>query len=491
MNSLRRSVALVVLLFLASAAFVQAQIPTTVAGAPATIDYQGKALDSAGGLLAPVSATNYEMLFRIYDAQEAGSIIWSEKQIVTVSKGLFSVRLGEGTANGTEGSIPQSSLSEAFNGSARFLGVTIVITGQTAAEIQPRLAFLATPFAYVANKSVTAERLILNPGASVAGSSINLAQVSYATQAVSSATSPTITLTDQNHTAIVDAVSAPTTVNLPGVTSRREYFITKRDASTNFVTVKAPVGGSINGVADGVVKLKVLGESVVIQNTGGNDWWVISDTRDSTPVGTIIVSAQNSATAPRGYVACDGATYSRSAAQFADLVAAIGSAWGNNNNPATDFKVPDLRGVFLRGVDGGRNYDPDRNGRTASNTGGNSGDAVGSYQDGAFSQHNHTIDASGNTGTAGSHNHASSPGTFTPYGQWGLIRSSDSTSNSTAQSSGNKSNGQPEITNYNNLKNIPFDGDHSHTYVISGTSGSTGAGETRPKNVAVYYFIKY
>lgn len=490
MNSLRRSVALVVLFALAATALVRAQTPATVAGAPTTIDYQGKALDSAGALLAPTSPTNYEMQFRIYDAQEAGSIIWSEKQIVTVSKGLFSVRLGEGTANGTEGSIPQSTLSEAFNGSARFLGVTIVITGQTAAEIQPRLAFLATPFAYVANKSVTAERLILNPGASVAGSSINLAQVSYATQAVSSATSTTVTLTDQNHTAIVDAASAPTTVNLPGVTSRREYFITKRDASTNFVTVTAPVGGSINGAANGVVKLKVLGESVVIQNTGGNDWWVISDTRDSTPVGTIIVSAQNSGTPPRGYVACDGTTYSRTAAQFADLSSAIGTAWGNNNT-ATDFKVPDLRGVFLRGVDGGRNFDPDRNSRTASNTGGNAGDAVGSSQDHAFHQHNHTFSASGNTGNAGTHNHQGgvSPGTDVPYLSFGLIRRSDGRGNYTA-SNKDDTVGEPEL-NSTSIKGIPMEPDHAHAFSISGTSGFTGAGETRPKNVAVYYFIKY
>ena len=86
----------------------------TVAGAPTTIDYQGKALDSVGSPLANTTPTNFEMRFRIYDAQEGGTVIWSEKQIVTVSKGLFSVRLGEGTAlSRAEGSVAQTALADA------------------------------------------------------------------------------------------------------------------------------------------------------------------------------------------------------------------------------------------------------------------------------------------------------------------------------------------------------------------------------------------
>ena len=90
-----RLLAVFAVVLLGCVPLVQAQ---TVAGAPGTIDYQGKALDSSGSPLANSSPTNYEMRFRIYDAQEGGNVIWSEKQIVTVSKGLFSVRLGEGTA---------------------------------------------------------------------------------------------------------------------------------------------------------------------------------------------------------------------------------------------------------------------------------------------------------------------------------------------------------------------------------------------------------
>lgn len=480
MNSFRRFLALAVLLALAPAAFLWAQ--TTVAGAPTTIDYQGKALDATGNPLANTTPTNYEMWFRIYDAQEGGSIIWSEKQIVTVSKGLFSVRLGEGQPNGTEGSIAQNNLSGAFDSKARFLGVTIVISGQTPVEILPRLAFLATPFAYVANKSISAERLILNASTTATPSSINLGQVSYATLNGTAVTPPT--LSDQNHTILMDMSAGNNTVALPGVTSNREYSITKKDSSLNILTITTPTGGTINGSTNSI-KLKVQGDSVILQNNGGNDWWIIGDSRDSTPVGTIISSAKSSATPPPGYVACDGSSKTRTDVMMVDLYAAIGTAWGGADS--THFNVPDLRGMFLRGVDGGRNADTDRNSRTVANIGGNSGDTVGSYEGDAISSHNHTFAASGNTGNAGSHNHTGYPGVAVPNGFWGLIKRTAGGDN-TGQGHDSSTN-EPDIVA--TPTGIPTDGDHAHTYSISGTTGSSGATESRPKNMDVYYFIKY
>ena len=123
MKSSLRSLPLVVLTALLFGP-VSSLLAQTIGGAPNTIDYQGKALDAQGAVLAPSTAANYEMTFRIYDAQEGGTIIWAEKQIVTVFKGLFSVRLGEGTTIG-EGTVLQTNLADAFNAASRFLGVTI------------------------------------------------------------------------------------------------------------------------------------------------------------------------------------------------------------------------------------------------------------------------------------------------------------------------------------------------------------------------------
>jgi microcystin-dependent protein len=71
------------------------------------------------------------------------------------------------------------------------------------------------------------------------------------------------------------------------------------------------------------------------------------------------------------------------------LFAVIGTAYGAADG--THFNVPDLRGRFLRGVDGGAGNDPDTLTRTASNTGGNTGDNVGSLQADAFQTHSHGI----------------------------------------------------------------------------------------------------
>lgn len=100
--------------------------------------------------------------------------------------------------------------------------------------------------------------------------------------------------------------------------------------------------------------------------------------------GTVISFA--GANAPAGYLVCDGSSVL--VANYPDLYAAIGDAWGGDGG--TNFNLPDLRGQFMRGLDNGASIDPDAATRTALNTGGNTGDAVGSYQGDAFEAHLHT-----------------------------------------------------------------------------------------------------
>ena len=506
MKSSLRSLPLVVLTALLLAHF--SSLPAqTIAGAPNTIDYQGKALDAQGAVLAPSTAANYEMTFRIYDAQEGGTIIWAEKQIVTVFKGLFSVRLGEGTTIG-EGTVLQTNLADAFNAASRFLGVTIAISGQTPVEILPRLAFLATPFAYSANRSVTAERLVLNPSVSAVPSAVNASALSFATQTLNNGDH---TLNENNHTVVGNAASGAVNITLPAVTTRREYSIVKTDTSTNPVQVLAPSGGKIWGVSPIIsggsftttqfpgggdrIKLKVRGDSITIQNVSGNDWWVLSDTRDKTPVGTIIAVGQLwNAAWPAGYYLCDGGAYNRTDVNAAELFAVIGTNWGAPN--ATQFQVPDLRGAFLRGVDAGRNLDPDRNSRTSYTNGSASGDAAGSFQPSALASHNHTfVGSSTTTSSNGDHNHERSDtlvdgGYYTAQGKYGLVRRSVAGENNTANGfDTGGSGGELDLRNY--PIGIPFGGAHTHTGTPTGTIGNTGAAETRPANMNVYYFIKY
>lgn len=93
------------------------------------------------------------------------------------------------------------------------------------------------------------------------------------------------------------------------------------------------------------------------------------------PVGTVL--PYFGTTAPQGWMLCNGAIINRTT--YSDLYAVISTSCGSGNGTTT-FHIPDLRGMFLRGVDGTAGNDPEKTTRTASNTGGNTGNAVGSYQ---------------------------------------------------------------------------------------------------------------
>jgi microcystin-dependent protein len=106
----------------------------------------------------------------------------------------------------------------------------------------------------------------------------------------------------------------------------------------------------------------------------------------STPVGGVLAFAGSSA--PTGYLLCDGSAVSRTT--YSALFAVIGITHGQGNGTTT-FNLPDYRGRFLRGVDGGAARDPDRASRTAMATGGNTGDNVGSVQLDDYKSHTHNM----------------------------------------------------------------------------------------------------
>jgi hypothetical protein len=101
------------------------------------------------------------------------------------------------------------------------------------------------------------------------------------------------------------------------------------------------------------------------------------------PSGSII--SYGGTSSPSGFLICDGTSYLRS--NYPTLFAIIGTAFGAADS--THFNVPDFRGQFLRGVTGASSNDPDASSRTAMNTGGNTGNNVGSIQSDEFQSHNH------------------------------------------------------------------------------------------------------
>lgn len=117
---------------------------------------------------------------------------------------------------------------------------------------------------------------------------------------------------------------------------------------------------------------------------------------NNTPIGVIQSFAGAADKVPEGWMICDGSSLSRT--QYPDLFNTIGTAWGSAD--ASSFNIPDLRGVFLRGVNNGENKDPNALTRTAIKPGGNTGDMIGSYQSDMYKQHNHQQNHQG-TGSLG------------------------------------------------------------------------------------------
>lgn len=115
------------------------------------------------------------------------------------------------------------------------------------------------------------------------------------------------------------------------------------------------------------------------------------------PPGTVLVLAASSC--PSGTLLADGSAISRTT--YSQLYLAIGNSHGSGDG-STTFNLPDYRGRFLRGVDGGTGRDPNAASRTAMATGGNTGNAVGSVQDDAFQGHAHGYyDNQSGTGSSG------------------------------------------------------------------------------------------
>lgn len=175
-----------------------------------------------------------------------------------------------------------------------------------------------------------------------------------------------------------------------------------------------------------------------------------------TPPG--IIHAYGAASAPTGWLLCDGSAVSRTT--YAALFAIIAENFGQGDNTTT-FNLPDLRGRFIRGWDNGASRDPDKASRTAMNTGGNTGDNVGSVQDDATARPSSafTTDSQG----AHTHNITKSDGNFT-------TASAEYVKAATAL----------------NQATQATDSAGAHTHSITGG----GDNETRPLNAYLNFIIK-
>lgn len=208
----------------------------------------------------------------------------------------------------------------------------------------------------------------------------------------------------------------------------------------------------------------------------------------SVVAGTIFYTANS--VVPSGYLLCNGALISTTT--YADLFAAIGYTYGGSG---ASFRLPDLRGEFIRGTDAGRGVDA---GRT-----------LGSFQDHLVISHNHSITLAGNTAFGGAHSHTSSSAVNDP-GHRHLMPGDDQLAFAngaagwTARSNGGFAydaisnpggGGQVWLTSDSGTgitvsTSISDASAHAHSISLAGLTTSSGGGETRPRNVALTPIIK-
>jgi len=106
------------------------------------MSYQAFVTDDANQPLAAAEPTNYEVIFRIYDSATGNTVIWAEKQTVSIFVGNFSVLLGNSGL--VSGEPKPEDLADVFTAKERYMGITV---GENA-EFTPRQRIVPNAYAY-------------------------------------------------------------------------------------------------------------------------------------------------------------------------------------------------------------------------------------------------------------------------------------------------------------------------------------------------------
>lgn len=195
------------------------------------------------------------------------------------------------------------------------------------------------------------------------------------------------------------------------------------------------------------------------------------------PPGIII--AYGGTAAPTGWLICDGTPVSRTT--YVHLYGFIGNAYGSGDG-STTFNLPDCRGVFLRGVSGATGRDPNASSRTASGSGGNTGNNVGSLQDSDFSSHTHIQNVHNHLQAAHSHG-LTDPGHHHSIGFDILGAATGGSAVSTVTHA-------TSLTS-DSTTGISVQAITATNVQETAVNQATGGSETRPLNLYVNYLIKY
>lgn len=124
--------------------------------------------------------------------------------------------------------------------------------------------------------------------------------------------------------------------------------------SGNMQLIATPAGACQQGCI-----YEIIYSSLLQKGSGG--WFLTNPTRLSMPTKLPTGSIAGFAAinmSDKDWLLCDGSQVRK--VEYAELFKVLGQTWGEAAKGPDFFKIPDFRGVFLRGFDAGRALDKDR-----------------------------------------------------------------------------------------------------------------------------------
>lgn len=290
---------------------------------PARMTYQSYLTDANGVALGNTAPKNYDVIFRIYNDQNSGNMLWSEQQTATVDKGYFSVLLGEGSQVNAE---LHPSLGSLFTGSDisdRYVEMTVKGIGANGSDviIKPRLRLMTSPYAFVALNALYA--------ATLANSSNNAIVNVNGTCVGINTFAPTNALDVTGNARVSGTLTAGTALNVNGP-------VTVTDAAT--IAGSATIGGVLTASS-------LAASNATVSGTVNGGTFVGNGT---IPVGGIIMWSGATNAIPGGWALCNG--QSVNGKQTPNLVDrfvvgagasyAVGSTGGATNTILSMLQIP-------------------------------------------------------------------------------------------------------------------------------------------------------
>jgi len=249
-------------------------------------------------------------------------------------------------------------------------------------------------------------------------------------------------------------------------------------ATINFIAPPAADSGSFSYTITGLTKSRYTYYALLVLDNSGNPsayakQFTLPLSGGAFPIGSVISYIGKSATLAgleeSGWYYCNGRAVSDLSSLQSDEKTALTAIIGSN--------LPDLRAIFLRGVDDGRGWDDDAVTRINGAIDGATG--VGSYQYNQVQSHNHT----GTANAGGDHNHGGWTGqAVETNGTGSLSFAYQRRDNLTTGGGGDAAHDDRK----QHIHSIPASGTHTHSLTINNAGGA----ETRPENISVYYLMR-